>query len=258
MAKCSVNLYNWENPRLCRSDWELAVGDKVIIESDIGNDLGSVTEVLDENKTGDSQPIVRKATPRDIETHQKNIEKREEILKTTKNEIKRLGLEMKLVDAHISLDRSSMIVVFTANERVDFRELVKNLAKIFHRSVKMHQIGSRDEARRLGGCGPCGKELCCLNFSGNLSSISTEMARIQQVANRGSERISGLCGRLMCCLAYEAKQYQEMMAGMPEVGSSLKTREGKGEVIEINVIKQEIKVKLEDGKFLNIKKEEAK
>lgn len=258
MAKYLVNLYSWESPRLCRSDLDLAAGDKIIIESEIGNDLGTVAEAADENTKGDTKPVIRKATLRDIETFQKNEEKREEILKTTKTEIKRLMLEMKLVDAHVSLDGSSMIVVFTADERVDFRELVKNLAKIFHRSVKMHQIGSRDEARRLGGCGPCGKELCCLNFSGNLSSITTEMARIQQVANRGSERISGLCGRLMCCLAYEAKQYQEMMAGMPEMGSSVKTKEGKGEVLEINVVKQEIRVKLEDGKILNIKKEEVK
>jgi cell fate regulator YaaT (PSP1 superfamily) len=165
---------------------------------------------------------------------------------------------MKLIDARVGLDGSNVVIVFTADERVDFRELVKNLAKIFHRSIRMLQIGSRDEARRLGGCGICGRELCCVKFPGNIPSISTEMARVQQVSNRGSDRISGVCGRLMCCLSYEAKQYQEMLSGMPEIGSIVRTREGKGEVLEIDVMKQEVKIKTEDGKIEFVKKDEIK
>lgn len=254
--KYLVKLYNWENPRLCASDNEFSKGEKVIVEGEFGNDLGMVEDVNIESKEISGQRIVRKATGRDVEIFNDNEKKKEEILKVCKYEIKRLGLEMKLIDARIILDGSSLIIVFTAEERVDFRELVRNLSKIFHRSVKMHQMGSRDEARRLGGCGICGKELCCSRFSGSLPSISTEMARVQQVAHRGSERISGICGRLMCCLAYEAKQYQEMLQGMPEINSMVRTKEGKGEVLEINVLKQEIRIKLQDGSIKTVKKED--
>jgi cell fate regulator YaaT (PSP1 superfamily) len=253
-----ANLYSWENPRICFGEVELKKGDSIILEGEFGNDLGTIIENEIEIKEGAGQPIVRVATPRDIETFEKNEEKREEILKMCKSEIKRTDLEMKLIDARISLDGSNVVVVFTADERVDFRELVKNLAKIFHRSVRMLQIGSRDEARRLGGCGICGRELCCVKFPGNIPSISTEMARVQQVASRGSDRISGVCGRLMCCLSYEAKQYQEMLAGMPEIGSIVKTKEGKGEVLDIDIMKQEVKIRTEDSKVKIVKKEEIK
>jgi cell fate regulator YaaT (PSP1 superfamily) len=263
MIKYIVKLYSWENPRLCASENEFKKDEKIIIESEFGNDLGTVFGEISaqggsasgwESKENSGTRIVRKATIRDVDIFNENEKKKEEILKICKLEIKRLQLEMKLIDARIILDGSSLIIVFTAEERVDFRELVRNLSKIFHRSVKMHQMGSRDEARRLGGCGICGKELCCVRFSGNLPSISTEMARVQKVAHRGSERISGVCGRLMCCLAYEAKQYQEMLQGMPEVGSSVRTREGKGEVLEINVLKQEVRIKMENGLIKAIKK----
>lgn len=255
--KYLVNLYSWENPRLCFGDVELTKGEKIILESEFGNDLGVVIEIGLETKE-DGQPIVRVATPRDIKAFEKNEEKKEEILKVCKSEIKRLDLKMKLIDTRIGLDGSNVVIIFTADERVDFRELVKSLAKIFHRSVRMLQIGSRDEARRLGGCGICGRELCCVRFPGNIPSISTEMARIQQVTSRGSERISGACGRLMCCLSYEAKQYQEIISGMPEVGSTVKTEEGKGQVLELDVMKQEVKIKMENGKIVMVKKEEIK
>lgn len=258
-----VNLYSWENPRLCFGDVELEKGNKVIIEGEFGNDLGTVFETqasskILENSNEDGQPIVRVATPRDIEAFEKNEIKKEEILTVCKSEIKRLELKMKLIDARIGLDGSNVVIIFTADERVDFRELVKTLAKIFHRSVRMLQIGSRDEARRLGGCGVCGRELCCVRFPGNIPSISTEMARIQQVASRGSDRISGVCGRLMCCLSYEAKQYQQMLEGLPEIGSIATTKDGRGQVLEIDAVRQEVKLKMEDGKIKVVKKEEIK
>ncbi len=256
--KYLVNLYSWENPRLCLGEEGLKKGEKVILEGEFGNDLGTISENEIETKEEEGQPILRVATPRDIEAFRKNEEKKKEILKVCKSEIKRTDLKMKLIDARVGLDGSNVVIVFTADERVDFRELVKNLAKIFHRSIRMLQIGSRDEARRLGGCGICGRELCCVKFPGNIPSISTEMARVQQVSNRGSDRISGVCGRLMCCLSYEAKQYQEMLSGMPEIGSIVRTREGKGEVLEIDVMKQEVKIKTEDGKIEFVKKDEIK
>jgi cell fate regulator YaaT (PSP1 superfamily) len=209
-----------------------------------------------ESKDSPVQNILRQATKRDLEIFAENEEKKKEIVKTSKQEAQRLGLEMKIIDSQISLDGSSAVVIFTADGRIDFRELVKNLSRIFHRSIKMYQIGSRDEARKLGGCGVCGRKLCCVMFPGSLPSISTEMARVQQVAHRGSERISGLCGRLLCCLSYEADQYRQMLQGMPEVRSFVKTKKGKGEVLELNVMQQEIKLRLEDGSIVIIKKEE--
>lgn len=256
MYKYSVRVYNWEPARLCKSELELQAGDKVVIKEDLSSEIAYIEETggiaLKEKNT----TIVRKATERDLEVLAKNEEKKDEILKLSKIEIKRLSLNMKLVDVHISLDGSNAVILFTADERVDFRELVKNLSKIFHRSVRMHQVGSRDEARKLGGCGVCGRDLCCLRFPGNLPSISIDMARVQQVAHRGSERISGVCGRLMCCLSYESAQYQQMMAGMPELRSSVRMKDGKGEVIELNVLTGDVKIRMTDGTITTVKKEE--
>jgi cell fate regulator YaaT (PSP1 superfamily) len=255
MYKYSVRVYSWEPARQCKSELELQTGDAVVVKEDICNEIayiedGESTVLKDQNTT-----IVRRASERDLEMLAKNEEKKSEILKLSKIEIKRLALNMKLVDVHISLDGSNAVILFTADERVDFRELVKNLSKIFHRSVRMHQVGSRDEARKLGGCGVCGRDLCCLRFPGSLPSISIDMARVQQVAHRGAERISGVCGRLMCCLSYEAAQYQQMMAGMPEVRSSVKTKDGKGEVIELNVLTGDVKIRMVDGTIVVVKKE---
>lgn len=258
MYTYSVRVYNWEPPRRVMSDQEFLDGDMVVVKEDMCNEIGIIEPgegVLNDDK---KTTIVRKATERDEEMYEKNNGKKGEILQLSKSEIKRLGLNMKLVDVHISLDGSSAVILFTADERVDFRELVKNLSKIFHRSVRMHQVGSRDEARKLGGCGVCGRDLCCLRFPGSLPSISIDMARVQQVAHRGSERISGVCGRLMCCLSYEAAQYQQLLAGMPEVHSTVKTREGKGEVIELNVLTGDVKIRMSDGTIVSVKKEDLK
>lgn len=256
MAKYLVSVYNWENSRLCSGNEGFAKGLTVVVDGELGSSIGEIVEVDVDTKASANQNILRQATKRDLETFKENEEKKKEIIKTSRSEANRLELEMKIIDAQISLDGNNVVVVFTAEGRVDFRELVKNLARIFHRSVKMYQIGSRDEARKLGGCGVCGRKLCCVMFPGSLPSISTEMARVQQVAHRGSERISGLCGRLMCCLSYEADQYRKMLQGMPEVRSHVKTKKGKGEVLELNVMQQEIKMRLEDGSIVIIKKEE--
>lgn len=255
MYTYSVRVYSWESPRECKSELELMVGDKVVIKDDLCSEIGVIEDSEGQKNPEKKTTIVRKATERDLDTLEKNKEKKIEILKLSKSEIKRLSLNMKLVDVHISLDGSNAVVLFTADERVDFRELVKNLSKIFHRSVRMHQVGSRDEARKIGGAGVCGRDLCCLRFSGNLPSISIDMARVQQIAHRGSDRISGACGRLMCCLSYESSQYQQMLVGMPEVRSSVNIKEGKGEVIELNVLTGDVKIRMSDGSIMVVKKE---
>lgn len=256
MKKYLVSIYSWENPKLYWSESEFSDGDKVIVESDFGNDIGIVQLVDVETKEDPESQIARKATERDTKVDKENIKKKNKLLKFCHTRAKEMKLEMKIIDVHITLGKGAVVVAFTADGRVDFRELVKEISKEFRRSIRMQQIGSRDEARRLGGCGICGRELCCVKFPGELPSISTEMARVQQVAHRGSERISGLCGRLMCCLSYETEQYKRLLEGMPEMHSKVKTQDGKGEVVEINALKQEIRVRLENGQFITVKKED--
>ncbi|MDP1884005.1 MAG: regulatory iron-sulfur-containing complex subunit RicT, partial [Candidatus Moranbacteria bacterium] len=253
--KVLVSLYSWENPKLYASDFQLEKGDKVIVATDYANEIGIVTDVDVVTKEEPKERILRIATERDRDVFAQNEKQKEDCLAACRNEIKLAKLEMKLIDARISLDGKQIIFAFTADGRIDFRELVKNLSRQFKRLIRMQQIGSRDEARKLGGYGICGRELCCVRNNGNMQSITTDMARVQQIAHRGTDRISGLCGRLMCCLIYEAQQYKEMLVGMPEVHSTVNTPEGKGFVIEVNAITQDIKVKLESGKYISVKKE---
>ncbi|KKR21528.1 MAG: PSP1 domain protein [Candidatus Moranbacteria bacterium GW2011_GWA2_39_41] len=256
--KVLVSLYAWENPKLYASDYKLAKGDKVIVATEYSNEIAIVEDVDVDTKDEPKEKILRIATERDREVFAQYESQKKECLDVCRAEIKSTGLEMKLIDVRLSLDGKQIVFAFTADGRVDFRDLVKNLSKQFKKSIRMQQIGSRDEARKLGGYGICGRELCCVRNGGNMQSITTDMARIQQIAHRGTDRISGLCGRLMCCLVYEAQQYKEMLVGMPELHSTVKTTEGKGFVIEVNAITQEIKVKLETGKYLSVKKEDIK
>lgn len=252
-----VKLYPWEDARLCASETDFKEGDRVVVATDFFNELGFV-EKASKKGEGAKDKILRIASKKDLEIFEKFEEERDELVGECKEEIKKLSLQMKVIDARTSLDGKQTIFVFTADGRVDFRELVKVLSGKLKKVIRMQQIGSRDEARKLGGYGICGRKLCCVNSKGNIPSITTEMARMQQIAHRGAERISGLCGRLMCCLAYEAGQYKEMLAGMPEMYSVVATPEGKGTVIEVNAVKQEIKAKLESGKYITIKKEDIK
>jgi cell fate regulator YaaT (PSP1 superfamily) len=263
MFEYLVSLCGWGDQEFCSSKIELEKGDKVIVENETGNIMGTVKRQAvkgDKKRNHEREKfnVIRKATAKDIDTYKKNAKKKEDILDMCRKESKRMKLEMKFVDAYITLGKGTVIISFIADGRVDFRQLVKNLSRALHRSVRMHQIGSRDEARKIGGCGICGKELCCAKFLGDIPSISTEMAKVQQVAQRGSDRISGICGRLKCCLSYEADQYREMLKGMPELGSSMNTEKGKGSVIEVNALTKDIKVRLEDRSIVIIKKEETK
>ena len=251
-----VKIYPWEISKLCTSDIRVRKGDKVVVSCDYVNEFGVVEN--ESKETNGKDQILRQATTKDTDIFNKYEKDKEEALISCKNEIKELGLAMKAIDARISLDGKQVIFAFTSDGRIDFRELVKNLSLKFKKNVRMQQIGSRDEARKLGDCGVCGRKLCCVNFKNNIPSITTEMARVQQIAHRGTERISGSCGRLMCCLAYEAQCYREMLAGMPEMYSTVETPDGPGTVIEINAITQEIKVKTKSGKYVTIKKEQMK
>ncbi len=257
MPKFLVSVCPWDTPRVYTSDLGLGKSGKVIVASDCSNEIGIVEEIVPEQDTQDvAGKILRVATERDKCVSEEHETQKKELLEICRQESRKLNLEMKLVDAMISLDGKQVFFAFTSDGRVDFRELVKTLSSAFKKSIRMHQIGSRDEARRAGGYGICGREVCCVRFRGKMQSITTDMARSQQIAHRGTERISGLCGRLMCCLAYEAGQYKEMLKGMPELYSSIETASGKGTVIEINAALQEVKVKLENGKYLTVGRKE--
>lgn len=258
MSYFSVRIYSWENPKSYESELDLAKGEMVIVAGENSNELGIVEEVNLQKKEDASGKILRIATQRDREVFNSYEEQKPEIVEKCKEIIKKSGLEMKIVDGRISLDGKQVIFAFTADGRIDFRELVKELAKEFKKMIRMQQIGTRDEARNLGGYGVCGRDLCCVKFSGSIQSITTDMARIQQIAHRGTERISGLCGRLMCCLAYEAEQYKEMLAGMPEIYSAIITPSGKGTVIEVNAVTQKVTVKLENGEYVSLDKKDLK
>lgn len=260
MSKVLVRIYSWEDASLYETDLNLAVGDMVIVPGSSSNEVG-IVEAVNVNIEEEEKPlerVLRLATSRDREVFEQHEKQKDELVYFCRQEAQNFSLEMKVVDARISLDGKQITFVFTADGRVDFRELVKILSKEYKKAIRMQQIGSRDEARKLGGFGICGRNLCCVSFRGSIQSITTDMARVQQIAHRGAERISGLCGRLMCCLAYEAEQYKSMLSGMPEVYSVVMTQEGKGTVIEVNAVTQEIKVKLESGKYAIIKKEDIR
>ncbi len=253
-----VTIYFWDNPKLFVSDIDLRENDQVVVMLDQNMEIGTVQSIVSETKERSLGKIIRLATERDKKKGADFESKKKEYLNFCRENSKKLGLDMKFIDVGISLDGKQITFAFSADSRIDFRELVKNLSGKFKKLIKMQQVGSRDEARKLGGYGICGRELCCKKFGGNMQSITTEMAKVQQVAHRGAERISGLCGRLMCCLSYEAEQYKEALKGMPEIHSVVNTTKGKGTVIELNAVLQEIKVKLENGDYVSVKKEDIK
>ncbi len=252
MSVAIVRFFEWDQPKAVSSEENLTKGDRVVVEHEWGTFLAEVlVPEKEESSAEDGGRLVRMANKLDLEEAENNRNKAKEILTSAKASVRRLKLPMKLIDARISLEGSCAIFAFVADGRVDFRFLVKELSSSLGKSVRLQQIGSRDEARQCGGCGVCGMELCCVKFVGCLKSISTDMARCQMIAHRGSERISGLCGRLKCCLAYEAEQYQELLKPLPEQGANVKLKDGNvGRVTEVQVLSQKVKVRLKDGSSL--------
>ena len=190
--------------------------------------------------------VLRIATNEDIEKHFKNKDKEKDAFDICLKKIQEHGLTMKLIDVEYTFDNNKVIFYFTADGRVDFRDLVKDLATIFKTRIELRQIGVRDEAKMLGGLGPCGRPMCCSSFLGDFASVSIKMAKEQNLSLNPT-KISGICGRLMCCLNYEQSTYEDIRKRMPKVGSIVKTSEGTGEVFSNNIVKESIKVKLKKG-----------
>ena len=226
------------------------VSDYVIVEADRGLDYGQVLSdreaILDSDIDEPLKKVIRKANPWDIHQIDKNKKKIKEIMETCARKIQDRKLPMKLIDAEFSFDRSKIIFYFTAEGRVDFRELVKDLANAFKTRIELKQIGVRDEAKILGGLGPCGRALCCATYLKDFEPVTIKMAKEQNLPLNPT-KISGLCGRLMCCLGYEYKTYKDLMKGMPRVGDILKTEKGPGKVISVNAIGRSATVELENG-----------
>ncbi len=200
--------------------------------------------IVDKSLEGESPVgiIVRKATAQDRRQVLGAEKIKKELFKKIKSEVRNFELPMKISSLDMSLDGNCLVVAFTADGRVDFRELVRSLSEKTGKSIRFQQIGSRDEARRMGGYGICGREVCCRKFRGSLKGITTDMARSQLIYHRGAERISGICGRLMCCLQFEADQYQEILKKMPAVGEEVELGKKKGKVVGLNVWKKKLEL----------------
>ena len=236
---------------------KLEAGEKVIVEADRGLEYGEVVAQIEKIEDASSierplRKLIRKANPWDEKQIAKNKAKTKDLINICEQKIKENKLPMKLVDAEYSFDRSKIIFYFTSEGRVDFRDLVKNLASIFRVRIELRQIGVRDEARLLGGFGPCGRQLCCISFLKNFNPVTIRMAKVQNLPLNPS-KISGLCGRLMCCLGYESACYKELSRGMPKVGREIKTEHGNGKVLAVNPLKRMVTVDLGEGRIKDVK-----
>ena len=226
--------------------------DFVIVETARGVEFGHVVlgprNISKEEIITPLKKVLRIASDEDFVTHRNNKKKSKEAMETCEKRIKEHGLEMRLVDVEFTFDNNKVIFYFTADGRVDFRDLVKDLAAIFKTRIELRQIGVRDEAKMIGGMGPCGKQVCCTQFLGEFNPVSIKMAK-EQSLSLNPTKISGLCGRLMCCLKYEHETYEELLTKMPQIGTIVITEMGKGTVVETYTLLErvKVKVKLEDG-----------
>ena len=230
-------------------DFEIKKGDHVIVETARGMEYGTVIgerrEVAEENIVRPLKPILRIATAEDDEKEADNLAVREEAYKICKEKIAKHELPMKLVEAEYTFDRKKLMFYFTADNRIDFRELVKDLAAVFKTRIELRQIGVRDEIKLLGGVGMCGREFCCHSYLHEFAPVSIKMAKEQNLSLNPAN-VSGVCGRLMCCLKNEEETYEELNKTMPGVGDTVKTNDGfNGEVVSINVLRQKVRVVIE-------------
>ena len=226
---------------------ELAAGDNVIVETARGLEFGTlsanIAEVEDDDIVAPLKPILRKADENDVKRHEENLKKKERALALCQEKVDKHGLEMKLVDVEYTFDNSKVIFYFTADGRVDFRELVKDLAGVFKMRIELRQIGVRDETKMMGGIGSCGRELCCHAWLQDFEPVSIKMAKVQNLS-LNPIKISGICGRLMCCLQYENDTYCALKKGMPDIGERITTRDGKAVVTDVSILENKIKTRL--------------
>ena len=239
------------------------VGDKIVVKTDLGVDLTQIVKI--EEKTEEESAlaktvpaegeesaaesgnfILRKAGQEDLDKYAEKNKIRDEAMKKCEEMVKKRKLAMKIIDVLFSLDGGRVTFAFTAPGRMDFRELVKDLAQEFHKSIRLYQVGARQETGLVGDIGPCGRPLCC-QFLKKLGSVTTEFIYNQQLSHRGPERLTGVCGRLKCCLVFEQEMYQELAKNLPALGSQIKTAKGEGKVVGQYILKQSVVIELKDG-----------
>lgn len=246
------------DPKHCK----LQKGQHVIVETAMGQEFA---EVIIENKMlpdekieNELKPIIRIAGRKDYKHNEENKQKEKEAFTICEEQIKKHKLAMNLTDVEYKFDNSKVLFYFTADGRIDFRDLVKDLAAIFKTRIELRQIGVRDEVKRIGGNGICGRQLCCTSFLPNFETVSIKMAKEQNISLNPS-KISGNCGRLMCCLKYEEEVYLDKLKNLPKVGAIVKSEEdGEGIVDSVETLKEKIKVKFKDKEGFYYKKFEAK
>ena len=223
-------------------------GQKVIVETARGVECGQVVlanrEVSDETVVSPLKPVMRLATERDLAVIEENRQKEKEAFTICQEKIAKHKLVMKLVDVEYTFDNNKILFYFTADGRVDFRELVKDLASIFRTRIELRQIGVRDESKMLGGLGICGRPFCCSSYLGEFQPVSIKMAK-EQGLSLNPTKISGTCGRLMCCLKYEQENYEELLKITPKIGASVKTPDGRGTVVDANLLTGVLSVRMD-------------
>lgn len=226
---------------------ELSIGDYVIVETSRGIECGKVfmanRELSDDKVTSPLKKLIRKATDADMKTLAENHKKEEKAFEICEQKIKQHNIQMKLVNVEYTFDNNKILFYFTADGRVDFRELVKDLAYVFRTRIELRQIGVRDEAKMLGGLGICGRPFCCKTFLGDFQPVSIKMAK-EQGMSLNPVKISGTCGRLMCCLKYEQDVYSSLLKTTPKIGAIVDTPDGKGNVVDLNLITGTLTVSL--------------
>ncbi|WP_125154557.1 PSP1 domain-containing protein [Clostridium rectalis] len=226
---------------------QIEKGSSVIVETARGVEFGECVigskEIGEDEIVTPLKSVIRRASQEDIIKHRENKEKEENAFNICLDKIQEHNLQMKLIDVEYTFDNNKVIFYFTADGRVDFRELVKDLAAIFRTRIELRQIGVRDEAKMIGGLGPCGRAMCCSTYLGDFAPVSIKMAKEQNLSLNPT-KISGICGRLMCCLNFEQETYEGIRKRLPKVGSIIKSEYGDGEVISNSVVKESVKAKI--------------
>ena len=240
---------------------EVKKGEKVVVETTQGEEIAEVVvpnRMIEEEKlTSPLKKVLRLASSRDLKHAEECRKKEKEAFELCNKKIKEHKLDMTLTDVEYKFDNSKILFYFTADGRVDFRDLVKDLAAIYKTRIELRQIGVRDEVKRIGGNGVCGRELCCCSFLRDFETVSIKMAKEQNISLNPS-KISGNCGRLMCCLKYEQEVYEDKLKKLPNIGAIVKTPDGQGEVDGIEPLKEVVKVKIKDGEIYKFKRYEVK
>jgi cell fate regulator YaaT (PSP1 superfamily) len=235
---------------------ELKVDEEVIVSTERGHQYGKVVfekcEIEKEKIKGDIKPVIRKANEEDIKKYQNNIKDAKKALIKCRTLVEEKRLNMHITNAEYTFNREQLMFRFLSDTRIDFRELAKDLASIYHTRIELHQIGVRDKAKEVGGIGPCGLVLCCHKFLNDFDTVSINMAKNQGIALNPS-KINGQCGRLLCCLKFEDDCYKECKKNMPRIGEKMKTDQGEGKIISLDIIRNTARVLVPDNGVIEVK-----